>query len=49
MNGPKRQIASNATASPFWCGASWTTAQARAMFCIQVPATEVSWPKKNSR
>src|SRR6185503_10591717 len=28
---------------------SWITSHASPMFCIQVPATEISWPVKNSR
>ena len=47
--GPKRQTTSRPTARPREWGASSTTSQASAMFCIQVPATEISWPKKKSR
>ena len=41
MNGPKRQTVRMPTARPRECGASCTTSHAIAMFCIQVPATDV--------
>ena len=49
VKGPKRQTERRPTARPREWGASSTTTQASPMFCIQVPATEVSWPKKKSR
>ena len=47
MNGRKRQNASPPTASGE--SVSSTTNQASAMFCIQVPASEITWPEKNKR
>jgi len=49
VNGPKRQTESRPTASPRECGSSTTTSHAIAMFCIHVPATDVSCPKKKRR
>ena len=46
---PEAADASTPTARPRECGASATTSQARAMFCIHVPATDASWPKKKRR
>jgi predicted transcriptional regulator len=44
VNGPKRAIESTATASGEWVSES--TSQYMAMFCIQVPLTETTWPRK---
>ena len=45
MNGAKRQNARNPTATAEWV--SSITYQASAMFCIQVPTSEITWPVKN--
>ena len=47
VNGTKRQNASTPTASGD--EVSPTTNQASAMFCIQVPTSDMSWPVKKSR
>ena len=47
VKGMKRQKASAPTASGEWV--SSTTSQASAMFCIQVPLTEITWPVKKRR
>ena len=49
VNGPNRQTVRRPTARPREWGASSTTTHASPMFCIQVPATEVSWPTKKRR
>ena len=51
--GPNRNIGRNLAAlvRPSWVPL-WVRSSTRkdcAMLCIQVPATETSWPKKNSR
>ena len=47
VKGAKRQKARKPTASGDWV--SSMTYQASAMFCIQVPTSETTWPLKKSR
>ena len=47
VNGAKRRNASRPTATGECV--SRTTTQASAMFCIQVPLSEITWPAKYSR
>ncbi len=47
VNGRNWQTASSPTTSGEWV--SVRISQAVAMFCIQVPLTEITWPAKNRR